>query len=185
MMNVLAIAGSLRRNSLNRRLLQAAVACAPAGMHVQLYEGLGSLPMFDEDDESTQLAAGPVRALLDQVASASALLIATPEYNQSMPGVLKNAIDWLSRPAPKEVLVGKPVALIGASAGRWGTRLAQAALRQVLFATEASVLTGPALYLANAHSAFDAEGILIDSAALTSLRQVLSALNNNMNGAQA
>ncbi|HEY0685092.1 MAG TPA: NADPH-dependent FMN reductase [Steroidobacter sp.] len=183
--HVLAIAGSLRRNSFNRRLLQAAMACAPEGLHIQVYEGLGSLPMFDEDIEATELAAGPVRGLHDQVASASALLIATPEYNQSMPGVLKNAIDWLSRPGPNEVLVGKPVALIGASAGRWGTRLAQAALRQVLFATEACVLTGPALYLANAHSAFDAEGRLTDPSALASLRQVLSALNEYMNGGKA
>lgn len=175
--HVLAITGSLRRDSLNRRLLDAAAACAPDGMRVQLYEELGALPMFNEDREFTALAAGPVRTLHDQVASASALLIATPEYNQSMPGVLKNAIDWLSRPSPDEVLAGKPIALIGASAGRWGTRLAQAALRQALFATESLVLTGPALYLANAHAAFDADGHLTDSSTLASLRQVLLALN--------
>lgn len=178
--HVLAIAGSLRRDSFNRRLLDAAAACAPEGMRVQRYDGLGELPMFDEDRESTALASGPVRALRDQVAAASALLIATPEYNQSIPGVLKNAIDWLSRPAPDEVLVGKPVALIGASAGRWGTRLAQAALRQVLFATESLVLTGPALYLANANTAFDADGHLTDRATLASLRKILLALNDSI-----
>ena len=174
---VLAIAGSLRRDSLNRRLLNAAAACAPDGMRIRFYDQLGALPMFDQDSESAAPAAGPVRDLREQVASASALLIATPEYNQSMPGVLKNAIDWLSRPAPNEVLVGKPVALIGASAGRWGTRLAQAALRQVLFATESLVLTGPALYLANGEAAFDADGHLTDPAALGSLRQVLLGLD--------
>lgn len=174
---VLAIAGSLRRDSFNRRLLDAAAACAPEGMRIQTYDHLGTLPMFDQDCERAAFAAGPVRDLRDQVASASALLIATPEYNQSMPGVLKNAIDWLSRPAPDEVLVGKPIALIGATAGRWGTRLAQAALRQVLFATESSVLTGPALYLANAAAAFDSRGKLTDSTALGSLRQVLLGLN--------
>ena len=146
-------------------------------MRVQFYERLGALPLFDQDCELAALAAGPVRHLREQVASASALLIATPEYNQSMPGVLKNAIDWLSRPAPDEVLVGKPIALIGASAGRWGTRLAQAALRQVLFATESIVLTGPALYLATAEAAFDAGGHLTDPAALGSLRQVLLELD--------
>ncbi len=174
---VLAIAGSLRRDSLNRRLLHAAAACAPDGMRLQIYDELAALPLFDEDIEASALASGPVRALRDRVASASALLIATPEYNQSMPGVLKNAIDWLSRPAPDEVLAGKPVALIGASAGRWGTRLAQAALRQVLFATESRVLTGPALYLAQAQAAFDGDGRLIDTAALASLREVLLGLS--------
>ncbi|MBM0103232.1 NAD(P)H-dependent oxidoreductase [Steroidobacter sp. S1-65] len=174
--DVLAIAGSLRRDSFNRWLLNAAAGCAPDGMRLQIYDQLAALPMFDEDRESAALAAGPVRDLRDQVASASALLIATAEYNQSMPGVLKNAIDWLSRPAPDEVLVGKPVALIGASAGRWGTRLAQAALRQVLFATESLVLTGPALYLANAAAAFDADGKLVDPAAQASLRRVLLGL---------
>jgi chromate reductase len=174
---VLAIAGSLRRDSFNRRLLQTAAACAPDGMHLQLYEGLAMLPPFDEDQEATAFAAGPVRALRDQVASANALLIATPEYNQSMPGALKNAIDWLSRPAPDEVLAGKPVALIGATAGRWGTRLAQAALRQVLFATESIVLTGPALYLANAGAAFGLDGQLTDGAVRASLQQVLQGLS--------
>ena len=175
--HVLAIAGSLRRDSYNRRLLHAATACVPDGMRVQLYTELGTLPLFDEDGESAAFAAGPVRALREQVAAASALLIATAEYNQSMPGVLKNAIDWLSRPSPDEVLVGKPIALIGASAGRWGTRLAQAALRQVLFATESLVLTGPAVYLANAATAFDADGCLTDPAACASLRQLLLALD--------
>src|SRR5581483_11429227 len=91
-----------------------------------------ALPLFDEDLEPATLG-GPdaVRQLRAQVAAGDGLLIATPEYNQSLPGVLKNAIDWLSRPWPDEVLAGKPVAVIGASSGRWGARLAQAALRQV------------------------------------------------------
>jgi chromate reductase len=173
---VLAIAGSLRRGSFNRQLLDAAAACVPDGMRIKHYEGLGTLPLFDEDIEQAALGAGTVRALRDEVVAADALLIATPEYNQSIPGVLKNALDWLSRPAPDEVLAGKPVALIGASAGRWGTRLAQAALRQVLFATESHVVTGPALYLANARAAFDADGCLTDFSARESLRQVLQAL---------
>ncbi len=175
--HVVAIAGSLRRDSLNRRLLNAAIACAPEGMDVQIYEQLGALPMFDQDHESAMFEAGPVRDLRDRAAAASALLIATPEYNQSMPGVLKTAIDWLSRPAPEEVLVGKPIALIGASSGRWGTRLAQAALRQVLFATESLVLTGPALYLGNADAAFDEAGNLTDPTAQESLRRVLLGLH--------
>ncbi|RNF82055.1 NADPH-dependent FMN reductase [Montanilutibacter psychrotolerans] len=173
---VLAIAGSLRSQSLNRRLLDAAVTLAPNGMQVEVYDDLASLPMFNEDTESALLNSGAVLALRERVAAADAVLIATPEYNQSIPGVLKNAIDWLSRPAPDEVLVGKPVAVIGASGGRWGTRLAQAALRQVLFATESLVLTGPALYLGGGDAAFDAHGRLVDAAARASLERVLLGL---------
>jgi chromate reductase len=178
--HVLAIAGSLRRDSLNVRLLQAAAACAPDGMRVRLFAELGALPLLNEDEESAAFSAGPVHLLRSQVAAASALLIATPEYNHSLPGVLKNAIDWLSRPLADNVLVGKPIAVIGASAGRWGTRLAQAALRQVLFATESLVLTGPALYLADARAAFDADGTLVDAPTLASLRKVLQALDKSI-----
>jgi chromate reductase len=175
-LQVVAIAGSLRRDSLNRRLIEAAAACAPEGIEVRLYRGLGELPPFNQDLETGAFAAGPVRELCEQVAAAHGLLIATPEYNHSVPGVLKNAIDWLSRPSSGEVLVGKPVAVVGASAGRWGTRLAQAALRQALFATESLVMTGPALYLAQTDASFDSSGRLTDEAARSALRQILQAL---------
>jgi chromate reductase len=175
-LQVVAIAGSLRRDSLNRRLIEAAAACAPEGVEVRLYRGLGELPPFNQDLETGAFAAGPVRELCEQVAAAHGLLIATPEYNHSVPGVLKNAIDWLSRPSSGEVLVGKPVAVVGASAGRWGTRLAQAALRQALFATESLVMTGPALYLAQTDASFDSSGRLTDEAARSALRQILQAL---------
>jgi chromate reductase len=135
---VVAIAGSLRRDSLNRRLVEAAADCAPEGIEVRVYRGLGELPPFNQD--------------------------------------LKNAIDWLSRPSSGEVLVGKPVAVVGASAGRWGTRLAQAALRQALFATESLIVTGPALYLAQTDAPFDPSGRLTDEAARSALRQILQAL---------
>ncbi len=174
--SVLAIAGSLRSGSLNLRLIEAAADCAPPGIEVRVYRGLAELPPFNQDLEAAAFAAGPVRELREQVASAHALLIATPEYNHSVPGVLKNAIDWLSRPLSGEVLAGKPVAVVGASAGRWGTRLAQAALRQALFATESLVLTGPALYLAQANEAFDAGGRLTDQAARSALQKILLAL---------
>src|SRR5207249_4322274 len=94
--------------------------------------------------ETGAAAAGPVHELCEQVAAAQGLLIATPEYNHSVPGVLKNAIDWLSRPSAGAVLAGKPVAVVGASGGRRGTRLAQAAVRQALFATESLLVTAPA-----------------------------------------
>ena len=178
-MNILAIPGSLRRGSFNRLLLQAAVERAPAGMEIHLYDGLASLPLFDADLESDTGGRGPqpVCDLRTAVAAADGLLIATPEYNHSIPGVLKNAIDWLSRPAPEEVLIGRPVAVIGASSGRWGTRLAQSALRQVLFATESVPLPSPALFVRDAGQVFDAEGRLVDAATGEMLDAVLSAFS--------
>jgi chromate reductase len=172
---VLGIAGSLRRSSLNRRLLEAAAECAPPRIRLSVYDALGTIPLFDEDLESAT-GGGPetVRHLRDEVAAADALLIATPEYNWSVPGVLKNAIDWLSRPSPDEVLAGKPVAVIGASGGRWGTRLAQGALRQILAATESAVLPAPALFVREAEGLFHASGILADGPTREALATVLA-----------
>jgi chromate reductase len=176
MKRVLAIPGSLRRQSYNRRLLEAAVMCVPQGMTIALFDDLRSLPLFDEDIESASSGGPePVRLLRRQVAAADALLIATPEYNQSIPGVLKNAIDWLSRPAPEEVLVGKPVSVIGASPGRWGTRLAQAALRQVLYATESVVMPRPSLFIRNAAELFDEDGHLVDETTRLAVASLLTS----------
>jgi chromate reductase len=141
--NVIAIAGSLRRASHNRALLEAATALAPEDMTLRVYDELGSIPLFNEDLEAETPES--VARLRREVADADGILIATPEYNWSIPGVLKNAIDWLSR---TEILANKPVAIVGASSGRWGTRLAQAALRQVLTATESRVMPAPALFVA-------------------------------------
>jgi chromate reductase len=174
---VLAIPGSLRRGSYNRRLLEAAAQCAPTEMAVDICEEVGSLPLFDEDlERMTDGGPDPVRRLRKQVASADGLLIGTPEYNQSIPGVLKNAIDWLSRPAPDEVLAGKPVAIVGASTGRWGTRLSQSALRQVLTATEALVMPRPMMFVREAGALFDNEGRLTDEATGKQLEAVMLAL---------
>jgi chromate reductase len=174
-LNILALPGSIRTGSLNRRLLEAAAQLAPASLRIRI-AGLEALPLFSEDHEH---AGAPgfdaVQRLRAEVARADGVLIATPEYNQSIPGVLKNAIDWLSRASPDEVLIGKPIAVIGASAGRWGTRLAQSALRQVLYATESLVLPGPALYLREATQLFDAQGSLVDAATRASLAGVLRA----------
>ncbi len=170
-LSVLALPGSTRRGSYNRRLAAAAAEHARPGMTVEVYGELSSIPLFDEDVERDGLPA-PVRRLRDQVAAASGLLIATPEYNHSIPGVLKNAIDWLSR---TDVLAGKPVAVIGVTTGRWGTRLAQAALRQVLGATGSLVLPGPALFAADAERLFDKTGSLVDPATRTALASVVDA----------
>jgi chromate reductase len=172
--SVLALSGSQRRGSYNTAMLLAAAVAAPAGVTVEL--ATVGLPMFDEDIEAAAFATGALPELVARVARADALLIATPEYNHSFSASIKNTLDWLSRPGAGAVLVDKPVAVIGATAGRWGTRLAQSALRQVLFACEAQVLTGPALCLAAAADAFDAQGRLLDAAARAGLDAVLSGL---------
>jgi len=174
---VLAVAGSLRRGSYNRLLLEAAVDCAPPGTLIRIYEEMASIPLLDQDLELATGGRGPdsVRRFRRQVARADGLLIATPEYNQSIPGVLKNAIDWLSRPGPEEVLIGKPIAVVGASSGRWGTRLAQAALRQVLFATESLLMPKPALFVREAEDLFNEAGQLVDQPTRYGLETLLTA----------
>ncbi|HJQ13022.1 MAG TPA: NADPH-dependent FMN reductase [Gemmatimonadaceae bacterium] len=160
---MLAIGGSLRRGSFNRMLLKLAAVSSPPSLEVEIYDELASIPLFDEDVEAAAQGGPPsVKRLRDEVKAADGLLIATPEYNQSMSGVLKNSIDWLSRPGPEEVLIGKPVAIVGASGGRWGTRLAQANLRQVLTATESLVMPQPAIFVAEASKVFDADGRLLN-----------------------
>lgn len=178
MTTVLAIPGSLRRASFNRLLLRAASEVAPSDLNVRLFDDLGSIPLFDEDlEQETDGGPGSVRHFRGQVAAADGILIATPEYNWSIPGVLKNAIDWLSRPFPDALLEGKPVAIIGASGGRWGTRLAQAALRQVFASTESLVLPAPALFVSAAADTFDETGRLIDPSIRAELERVLVAFD--------
>jgi chromate reductase len=181
---VLGLAGSLRRHSYNRSLLRAAAELAPEDLRVSVYEDLAQVPMFNEDTEDEAFRQGPVRAFCEQVIAADAVLLATPEYNHSVPGVLKNALDWLSRPGARAALVGKPIAVIGATAGKWGTRLAQAAVRQVLLATESQIVGAP-LYLANAADAFGADGRLRDDSVRGALGEVLLALRSAIGAPQA
>jgi chromate reductase len=138
-MRVLAISGSLRRDSHNTALLRAAAEHVPAGVELELWDGLKAVPPYDEDDDG-ELAPAAVTALRSAVAGADALLLATPEYNQSIPGALKNALDWVSRPLAANPLRDKPVAVVGASAGVFGAVWAQAELRKVLGAIGARVL---------------------------------------------
>ncbi len=156
-MRVLCISGSLRRDSYNRKLLSAASGLAPPTAELVQWGGLKALPPFDEDDEHTP---GPaVFALREAIARADALLIATPQYNASLPGQLKNALDWASRPYETNVLRGKPVAVIGASPSPSGAARSQAEARTVLAAIGADVLDTQ-LALARAHEQFDSYGQL-------------------------
>src|SRR4051794_21279689 len=136
-MRILGIAGSLRRGSHNRMLLRAASTMLPPGAQLVDWDGLAGLPAFDEDREAAPPA--PVRAFVAEIARADALLIATPEYNATIPGALKNALDWASRPFPQNALRGKPCAVIGASTGPFGAIWAQSELRKALTTSGAHV----------------------------------------------
>src|SRR5437763_15782132 len=138
-MNVLGISGSLRRDSHNTALLRAAAELLPEGVELELWDGLKTVPPYDEDDdlESAPAAVAERRAA---IAGADAILFATPEYNHSIPGQLKNALDWASRPLATNPLRNKPAAVVGASTGAFGAVWAQAELRKVLSATGARVV---------------------------------------------
>ncbi len=157
-MRILGISGSLRRGSHNRKLLRAAASELPSGAELVEWEGLAVLPAFDEDLERTPPDA--VADFLYEVEQADALLIATPEYNASLPGALKNALDWASRPFPDNVLKDKPAAVIGASTGLFGAVWAQAEVRKVLKASGARVVEGE-LPVGLADTAFTPEGELM------------------------
>ena len=171
--HVLGMAGSLRQGSYNRALLNIARTIAPAGMELSVFD-LAPIPLYNYDIEQQGFPES-VRALKAAIRDADALLIATPEYNWSVPGVLKNAIDWVSRP-PDNPLAGKPVAVIGASTGSFGTVRAQLHLRQILMALGAFPMGHPTLYVARAREKFDANGQLQDDEIRDRLYRVLVAL---------
>jgi chromate reductase len=172
-MRILGISGSLRRGSHNTRLLRAAGQALPPGAVLVEWDGLGGLPIFDEDLETTPPAA--VREFLAAVEEADAILIATPEYNASVPGGLKNALDWASRPFPENVLRDKPSAVIGASTGLFGAVWAQAEVRKALGASGARVLDSE-LPVGMADGAFGEDGSLAEPELAARLRDVLADL---------
>ena len=175
-MIVLGLCGSLRRGSYNRRLLAAAAAELPRGVSLEVLEGLADIPPYNQDDEDDATPEA-VEALRDAITAADAVLIATPEYNASVPGQLKNALDWASRPFPHNALRGKPVAVVGASTGLFGAIWAQAELRKVLKAIGAHVVEGE-LPVGRAHDAFADDGGLDDP----NLRSALAALVEQLLG---
>ena len=160
-MIILGIAGSLRAGSYNRGLLDAAAELAPEAMEIRVWDGLRDVPHYEAALDTDERRPAAVVELKRAIAAADGLLIATPEYNYSIPGVLKNAIDWASRPGYKSELVGKPAAIMGASGGAAGTARAQIHLREVMYSTLARVMPHPGLLVGGAAAKFT-DGRLTD-----------------------
>jgi chromate reductase len=171
-LEILGIAGSLRRDSYNRALLEATRELLPATISLRTFERLGDVPLYNQDVEDRG-DPGIVLELKAKIARADGLLIATPEYNYSVPGVLKNAIDWTSRPRGRTPLMGKPTALMGASSSITGTARAQLALRDSLVFTQTPVFPGPEVLVANAPERFDDAGRLTDVSTREFIRDFL------------
>lgn len=163
MTTIIGLSGSLRKASLNSGLLRAASAMAPAGCTVEI-ASIRGIPLYDGDAEAADGIPEAVATLKDRIAMADGLLLATPEYNNSIPGVFKNAIDWLSRPGAdiRRVFGGKPVGLIGATPGRFGTLSGQTAWLPVFRTLSLEPWFGSLLYVGGAGSLFDSEGNLTD-----------------------
>jgi chromate reductase len=173
-MRVLGISGSLRDASYNTQLLQATGRLFPGDVEFSVWDGLKAVPPYDEDDDRDPAPEGAQR-FRDALAGADAILFATPEYNSSVPGQLKNAIDWASRPLATNVLRNKPVAVIGASTGMFGAVWAQADLRKVLAATGARVVEGE-VAVGHAQTRFDGDGNLTDNNLVDQLAEVVGTL---------
>jgi chromate reductase, NAD(P)H dehydrogenase (quinone) len=173
-MKVLGISGSLRRDSYNTKLLRAAEELFPSVAEFELWEGLKEIPPYDEDDD-VEPAPAAVAAFRAAIAGVDAILVATPEYNSSVPGQLKNAIDWASRPLATSTLRYKPVAVIGASTGAFGAVWSQGELRKVLAATGARVVDAE-VAVGHAPTKFDEEGQLVDEAIREQLLEVVNTL---------
>jgi chromate reductase len=171
---ILGISGSLRRSSYNSALLQAAAELAEDGVEVELWDGLKDVPPYDEDDD-VEDAPAAVERLRRAIVDADAILFATPEYNSSVPGQLKNAIDWASRPLATNPLRNKPVAVIGASKGAFGAVWAQAELRKVLSATGARTLES-GVAAGQVHTKLDERGRLTDAELRARIGEVVREL---------
>jgi chromate reductase, NAD(P)H dehydrogenase (quinone) len=170
---ILGIAGSLRKGSLNQAALRAAQALAPEGVRVEIFD-LADVPLYNQDDEVSPPAR--VAELKARVRAADAILFVTPEYNYSIPGVLKNAIDWGSRPHGDSCWEGKPVAVMGASPGSLGSARAQYQLRQCFVTLDMYQLNKPEVLIGGAPKKFDAAGNLTDEHTRKSIQDLLAAL---------
>ena len=174
-MNVIGISGSLRKGSFNTAALRAAQGLAPEGMTIERAE-IGDLPLYNDDVRAAGFPP-PAERLRAQIAAADAVLLVTPEYNYSISGVLKNAIDWASRP-PSQPFEAKPVAIMGASPGLFGSARAQYHLRQMLIFLNAMPLNRPEVMIGQAQNKFDADGNLTDEPTREFIRKLLVALRD-------
>lgn len=172
-MHILGISGSLRKHSLNTASLHACLDLLPPGVTMEIFD-IAAIPLYNEDVREQGFPA-PVQLFRDKIAAADAVLFATPEYNYSIPGVLKNAIDWASRP-PAQPFDGKPIAMLGASPGAFGTARSQYHLRQVFVYLNGLILNRPEVMIATAPSKFDADGKLTDVATAGHISKMLAAL---------
>lgn len=175
MTNIVGLSGSLRRHSFNTALLRQAVSLMPADSSLDV-RTLHGIPLFNADDEAERGIPSAVAELKEVIAGADGLILATPEYNNSIPGVFKNALDWLSRPPSdiKRVFGGKPVAIMGASAGGFGTVLSQAAWLPVMRTLGVAVWAGGRLIVPRAGSAFNSDDVLVDDQLSQQLRVFLA-----------
>ena len=173
-MKILGISGSLRRDSYNTKLLRAAAELLDEGVELELYDGLKAVSPYDEDDDLDPAPAA-VSRLREAIAGADGIMFATPEYNSSIPGQLKNAIDWASRPLATNPLRNKPVAVIGSSTGMFGAVWAQAELRKVLAATGARVAEAE-VAVGHAQTRFDEDGRLVDHDIREQLQEAVELL---------
>jgi chromate reductase len=174
MLDVLALCGSLRTESFNRKAMNAAIGLVPDGMTISPYNRLGEIPLYNEDVRE-QGFPPVVQELRERVKKADAILFVTPEYNYSVPGVLKNAIDWVSRP-PEPPFSGKPCAMMGASIGMLGSARAQYHLRQTLVFLNMHPINRPEVMIAAAQDKFDDKGALTDETAKKLIVQLLTNL---------
>lgn len=183
MARLIGISGSLRKGSYNTALLRAAAQVTPAGSTLEI-ASIAGIPLYDADVESSTGVPEIVTQLKDRIAAADGLVLATPEYNNSLPGVFKNAIDWLTRP-PKDiprVFGDKPVVLFGATPGAGGTRLGQAAWNPVLRTLGTRPWNGSQLYVARAADVFDADGTLVDETVKKILTKVMTGFTGFVDG---
>lgn len=172
-MNIVAISGSLRKDSFNTALLRSLQALAPEGMQITIAD-ISGIPLFSQDLEASVPTS--VQTLKSSIGAADGVIIATPEYNRSVPGVLKNAIDWISRPYGQNSFAGKPVLVAGVSVGKTGTAIAQSHLRQILVHLDMQVIGQPEIYLGPAQNIFDGEGNITDEPTKELLTKALGVL---------
>lgn len=176
--HIVGFAGSLRKESYNKALLRAACDLLPDGMDLEIIE-LHALPLFNQDIE--EHPPQEVIVFREKIQAAHALLLATPEYNYSISGVLKNALDWASRPPGQGVILGKPTAIMGCSPSRFGTLRAQLHLRQIMFALNMPAVMRPEVLVTNAAEHFDQAGRLTNERTRTQLAELLKALQELTN----